>query len=82
MNNKPFGKKSSNEKAQNFKEAYKKLINYIKPFTPLIIIAVVLAIASSILSIMGPNKLKAMTNIIADGLVSGIKINKLEYYIE
>ena len=77
MHNK-HGKNMSNEKAKDFKGSMKKLINYCKPLIPLIIIAIVLAFLSSILSIIGPDKLKDMTNEITTGLMSSINLNKIK----
>ena len=77
MHNK-HGKNMSNEKAKDFKGSMKKLINYCKPLIPLIIIAILLAFLSSILSIIGPDKLKDMTNEITNGLMSSINLNKIK----
>ena len=77
MHNK-HGKNMPNEKAKDFKGSMKKLINYCKPLIPLIIIAIVLAFLSSILSIIGPDKLKDMTNEITTGLMSSINLNKIK----
>ena len=77
MHNK-HGKNMPNEKAKDFKGSMKKLINYCKPLIPLILIAIVLAFLSSILSIIGPDKLKDMTNEITTGLMSSINLNKIK----
>lgn len=78
MNRKPLGTKPAAEKAKNVKQAFANLILYIKPFMPLIIISTILAVLSSVLSILGPNKLKEMTNIIAEGFMTKINLSKLE----
>ena len=57
------------EKPKDFKKALLKLKNYLKPYMHLIIIAVVLSALSSILSIVGPNKIKDLTNEIQQGLI-------------
>lgn len=72
------GKNVSNEKAKDFKGSIKKLINYCKPLMTLIIIAIILAFLSSILSIIGPDKLKDMTNEITMGLMGKINLNKVK----
>lgn len=59
----------ANEKPKDFKKALLKLKNYLKPYIHLIIIAVILSALSSILSIIGPNKIKDLTNEIQQGLV-------------
>ena len=65
------------EKAKDFKGSIKKLINYCKPLLPLIITAIILAFLSSILSIIGPDKLKDMTNTITEGLMGKIDLDKI-----
>lgn len=72
------GKNMSNEKAKDFKGSIKKLINYCKPLITLIIIAIILAFLSSILSIIGPDKLKDMTNEITMGLMGKINLDKVK----
>ena len=57
------------EKPKDFKKALLKLKNYLKPYMHLIIIAVILSALSSILSIVGPNKIKDLTNEIQQGLI-------------
>ena len=56
------------EKPQNFKKALKNIVRFLKPFLPLIVVAIVLAIASSILSILGPNKISDLSNTIQAGI--------------
>ena len=72
------GKNISNEKAKDFKSSIKKLINYCKPLMPIIIIAIILAFLSSVLAIIGPDKLKDMTNVITKGLMGKINLNKVK----
>ena len=71
---KPMGKPGSNniEKANDFRGAMKKLIHYLNKFHTLIIIAFVLAAVSSILSIIAPDHLSDLTDIISDGLTPNI----------
>jgi ATP-binding cassette subfamily B protein len=60
------------EKAEDFGASMKKLIAYCKPYMAAIIIAVILSGLSSILIIIGPDKLSEITNIITEGIRSGI----------
>ena len=71
---KPMGKPGSNnfDKANDFRGAMKKLIHYLNKFHTLIIIAFVLAAVSSILSIIAPDHLRNLTDIISDGLTPNI----------
>lgn len=68
----------NNEKAKDFKGSIKKLVKYCKPLMPIIIISIILAFLSSILSIIGPDKLKDMTNEITIGLMGKINLDKVK----
>lgn len=57
------------EKAKDFKSAIKRLFSELKSFHVLIIISLILAALSSILSIVAPNKLSDLTDTISEGLV-------------
>ena len=61
------------EKARDFKGAIKRLINELKSFRILIIIALVLASAGSILAIFTPNILSDLTDEISKGLIPQTK---------
>ena len=83
--NKTYNQKSRNigphravEKPKNLKLALKKLFHYMKKYVPLIIIALILAILSSILVIIGPNKLSDLTNEISNGIMSKINIDAVK----
>ncbi len=58
----------NNEKAKDFKASMKRLFKELNSFKVLIIIALVLAALSSILSIVAPNKLSELTDEISKGL--------------
>lgn len=61
--------RSTNEKAKNFKGAIKRLFSELSGFKVLIIIALILAMFSSILSIVAPDKLSKLTDEISKGLI-------------
>lgn len=63
----------SNEKT-DFK-ALKQLVSYIKMYIPAIIIAIICAIAGAAASIIGPQKISDLMNIIIDGIMSGIDLD-------
>ncbi len=63
---------NSNDKAKDFKKSIANLIKYCRPFLIPVLVAVILAIISAILSIIGPDKLRKITNIITNGLLTGI----------
>lgn len=62
----------SYEQAKDFRGTMKKLIHYLNKFHKLIAIAFVLAAVSSILSIIAPDKLSDMADVISDGLIPNI----------
>lgn len=65
----PMGGGAPGEKANDFKSAIKRLFSELKRFKVLIVISLVLAALSSILSIVAPNKLSDLTDEISKGLV-------------
>ena len=69
---------NNNGKAKDFKKSMKSLIKYCRPYFILILIAVILAMFSSILSIIGPDKLRDITNTITEGLLTGIDLDKVK----
>ena len=64
------GPRRIQEKPKNFGKSMKKLLSYDKKLTPFYVVAIVFAIASSICSIIGPNKLSDLTDEISKALVS------------
>ncbi|WP_055427499.1 ABC transporter ATP-binding protein [Bifidobacterium aesculapii] len=56
------------EKPQNFGEVMGKLVRYCRGYLPVIVIALVLGAIGTICQIVGPDKLKDMTNEIVKGL--------------
>ncbi len=56
------------EKPKNLKLSLKKLMKYLRPYTLFIVFALLLASCSSILSIIGPDKLSDLTDEISTGL--------------
>ncbi|MFJ7981521.1 ABC transporter ATP-binding protein [Lysinibacillus xylanilyticus] len=65
------------EKPKNFKKPMGKLIAYCKPYLPAIIFAIVLAVAGTIFTIIGPNKLSEITDLIMDGMTGEIDITAI-----
>jgi len=65
------------DKAKDFKGTWKKLIVYCKRYMPVMIAALILAGAGTVLQIVGPNQIGKMTDEILKGLpavVSGIPV--------
>ena len=71
-------KKTPKQKETNLKQSLLKLFNYIKRYLSLIIPALILAIISSIFSIIGPDKLSDITDEITKGLITGINLDKVK----
>ena len=57
------------EKAKNFKESIIRLLKELKSFKILVIIAIIVSVSSSILSICAPNILSNLTDTIREGLL-------------
>ena len=66
------------EKPKDLKKAVKSMIKYLDKYLPIIIVAFVLAALSSVLSIIGPNHLSDLTDVITDGIVTGIDFGNVK----
>ena len=66
------GMRGTGEKPKNFKKSVIRLIKELKSFRVIIILSLILAMASSVLSIFAPNKLSDLTDQISEGLVVNI----------
>lgn len=66
------------EKPKNFKKSITKLLGYEKNLTPFYIIAMLCAVASSICSIIGPNKISNLTDVITQGLRGKIDLEQVK----
>lgn len=62
------------EKAENFSENWKKLLNYSRNHWIALLVAVVLAVGGNILTVIAPARLGQMTNAISDGIESSINM--------
>lgn len=59
-------------KAKDFKGTFKKLLNYLKPYSISIIVVLIFAVGSAIFSIVGPKVLGRATTKLFEGLMSKI----------
>ncbi len=73
-----MGPGGTGEKAKNFKSAIKRLLKELKRYRILIIIALILAILSSMLSIFAPNKLSDLTDEIQKGLIGSMNLDAIK----
>ena len=64
-------------KAKDFKGSLLKALSYNKKYSHFIIIAIILSVLASVFSIIGPDKLKEITNAITEGLKTSIDLNKI-----
>ena len=64
------------EKAQNFKGTWAKLLKYNKRFLPAIFVSLIAAAVGTALTLIGPDKLKEMTNIISDYFMGVVTTGK------
>lgn len=62
----------------SFEEAWGKLFSYSKPFLPAIIIAILAAAGGSIFTILGPDRLSALTDTITEGFMTGIDMKAIK----
>ena len=72
------GPNKVHEKPKNFKKAIFELLSYDKKLKPFYIIAMIFAVMSSICSIIGPNKISDLTDIITQGLKGGIDFTQVK----
>lgn len=71
------GRTHSGEKAKNFKGTWGKIFRYVKAYLPGLIIALICAIVSTVLALLGPNKLSDLTDVIMDGILVGVDMKKV-----
>ena len=68
----------NNEKPKDFKKSIKNIFSYLKPYYIYLILAIILSFVGSVFSIIGPDKIKEITNLIVTGLSSNIDMNKIK----
>lgn len=79
MNNRTRGGNQSNQasgqKANNFKATWGKLLNYFRSYWTAGIIALMSAVIGTVLTLIGPDKLSELTDIVTAGIVTGIDMD-------
>lgn len=65
------GPRGPGEKPQHFREAWRKLLRYMHSYRAPLIGAVILAFVSTALTLIGPNKLQDVTDLVMTGIRSG-----------
>lgn len=71
-------KRQTSEKPKDLKKSLTNFLFYLKPYFIPLIIALILASVGSICSIIGPDKVKEITNTIIAGLNTGIDLDKVK----
>ncbi len=76
-NNPPgsIGSMNVAEKPKSLKESAKKLILFSKEHSKGLIIALILSVLSAVFSLVGPGKLSEITDLITEGLMTGIDVD-------
>ena len=63
------------EKPKNFKVALARFVDFCRPFGTPIIVAFILSASGAIFTILGPDRLKQITNLIISGAMTGIDLD-------
>lgn len=71
----PRGKNNNDPNEKTDFKSLKKLFAYCKPYLPAIITALVLAVASAVATIIGPDKIRTLTDYITDGITEATGID-------
>ena len=71
-------RRRTNDQAKDFAGSIKKIFIYSKKYNFFIITALLLSGLSSILAIIGPDKLKQITNLITEGLMTTIDVDAVK----
>ncbi|MBO5197720.1 MAG: ABC transporter ATP-binding protein [Lachnospiraceae bacterium] len=69
------GGSGGGEKAKDFAGTWKKLLHYCRKYLAVMVIAVVCAVAGTVLTLIGPDKLSEMTDLITEGILGGIDMD-------
>jgi len=63
------------EKAKNFNATWGKLLQYCKKYWAVMIVALICAAFGTVLTLIGPDKLSVLTDLVTDGLMTGIDLD-------
>lgn len=66
------------EKSKDFKGTWMKIIRYCKRYLAGIVVALICAVAGTILTILGPDKLSDLTKVITEGIATGIDMERVK----
>ena len=71
----PHNRGRASEKSKDFKGAWRKLLRLCRGYLPAICIALVCAVGGTVLTLLGPEQLKKLTNVITECILTGIDLN-------
>lgn len=63
------------EKSKDFSGTWKKLLNYCGKYVYVVIVAIIAAVAGTVLTLLGPDKISEMTDLITNGIMTGIDLD-------
>ena len=66
------------EKSKDVKGTWMKIIRYCKRYLAVIVVALICAVAGTILTILGPDKLSDLTKVITEGIATGIDMERVK----
>lgn len=62
------------EKPKNFGQSMGKLVRYLRPWLPAIIVALAMAAGATVMSLVGPNQISRITDMITAGITGTIDL--------
>ena len=65
------------EKAKDSGKALKELVGYVKPYLPAVLIALILGGIGAVFSVIGPDKISEVTNLIVEGIATEIDLSAI-----
>lgn len=69
---------AAGEKSVNFKATWGKLISYFRPYWTAGIIALISAVVGTVLTLIGPDRLSELTDVITQGIMTGIDMDAVQ----
>lgn len=66
------------QRNKDFKGTWMKIIRYCKRYLAVIVVALICAVAGTILTILGPDKLSDLTKVITEGIATGIDMERVK----
>ncbi|MDE6869916.1 MAG: ABC transporter ATP-binding protein/permease [Clostridia bacterium] len=69
------GPRKNFEKAKDFKGTWGKIIRYCKKYYGVLAVAIICAIAGTVLTLIGPNKMSDLTDVLQKGLIGQIDMD-------